>query len=132
VCLLAAMKLVQLLVPPVAVLGSSTNGPVVSTRSGLSYRGLYNVTSGQDYFLGVRFAQPPVGPLRFKPPVPWSPAGNTTAVVDATRLGDSCEQAVEYSSNTISEDCLTLNICEFPTVSSTLQLTTMLQGSRQM
>jgi carboxylesterase type B len=108
------MKLAQLFVTPLVVLGSLTNGPVVSTRSGVSYQGLYNATSGQDYFLGVRYAQPPVGPLRFKPPVPWAaPAGNITAVVDATRLGDSCEQAVEYSSNTISEDCLTLNICKF-------------------
>ncbi|KAG8761890.1 hypothetical protein FRC12_009289, partial [Ceratobasidium sp. 428] len=94
---------------PALVLAASAPGPTVSTPSGVSYHGLRNTTAGQDYFLGVRFAQAPVGPLRFKAPVPWVPSADTT-VVNATRLGDSCEQGVEYSSNTISEDCLTLNI----------------------
>ncbi|KAG8749507.1 hypothetical protein FRC12_013386 [Ceratobasidium sp. 428] len=94
---------------PALVLAASAPSPTVSASSGISYHGLRNTTVGQDYFLGVRFAQPPVGPLRFKAPVPWAPSAGTT-VVNATRLGDSCEQGVEYSSNTISEDCLTLNI----------------------
>lgn len=90
----------------------SAAGPVIYGSSGLSYVGLRNLTSGQDYFLGIPFAQPPVGPLRFKPPVPWSP-GNVT-VVNATRNGHSCEQSVLHTTtNSISEDCLTLNICEF-------------------
>lgn len=84
--------------------------PVIYDGSGLSYAGLRNTSSNQDYFLGIPFAQPPVGPLRFKPPVPWT--SNDTNTVDATRAGHSCEQAVAgATTNTVSEDCLTLNIC---------------------
>ncbi|QRV98848.1 carbohydrate esterase family 10 protein [Ceratobasidium sp. AG-Ba] len=82
--------------------------PVVKGYSGLSYVGSRNDTAHQDYFLGIPFAKPPVGSLRFKPPVPWSP-GNLT-VVNATRNGPSCVQSTMWTSNTLSEDCLTLNI----------------------
>ncbi|KAF8608652.1 alpha/beta-hydrolase [Ceratobasidium sp. AG-I] len=83
--------------------------PIVSGSSGLSYTGLRNTTSGQDYFLGIPFARPPVGSLRFKPPVPWSP-GNTSKV-NATQAGYSCENGIAgFITNTESEDCLTLNI----------------------
>ncbi|KAF8705977.1 Carboxylesterase family, partial [Rhizoctonia solani] len=86
----------------------SAGNPVIQGSSGLSYIGLRNATAGQDYFLGIPFAQPPVGPLRFKPPVPWTP-GNFK-VVNATLNGTSCEQNVPFTSNRISEDCLTLNV----------------------
>ncbi|KAF8608654.1 alpha/beta-hydrolase [Ceratobasidium sp. AG-I] len=83
--------------------------PIVSGSSGLSYVGLRNATSGQDYFLGIPFAKPPVGSLRFKPPVPWS-QGNTRTV-NATQAGYSCESSLAgFSTNPESEDCLTLNI----------------------
>ncbi|KAF8608650.1 alpha/beta-hydrolase [Ceratobasidium sp. AG-I] len=83
--------------------------PIVSGSSGLSYIGLRNATSGQDYFLGIPFAKPPVGSLRFKPPLLWS-AGNTSTV-NATQPGYSCEQTIEgIVTNRVSEDCLTLNI----------------------
>ncbi|KAF8605394.1 alpha/beta-hydrolase [Ceratobasidium sp. AG-I] len=84
--------------------------PVIHGQSGLSYVGSRNETSGQDYFLGIPFAQPPVGKLRFKPPVPWSPLLGNTSTIDATHNGHSCEQPVAYTTNSISEDCLTLNI----------------------
>ena len=86
--------------------------PVVSGSSGLSYVGLRNATSGQDYFLGIPFAKPPIGSLRFSPPVPWSP-GNAS-IVNATQAGYSCESALTGSTTNLeSEDCLTLNICEY-------------------
>ncbi|KAG8784349.1 hypothetical protein FRC12_018774 [Ceratobasidium sp. 428] len=88
------------------VLGASP--PVIRGHSGLSYVGLRNTTANQDYFLGIPFAKPPVGPLRFKPPVPWS-QGNIK-VVNATQDGHSCVQSSTWTSNSISEDCLTLNI----------------------
>ncbi|QRW23306.1 carbohydrate esterase family 14 protein [Rhizoctonia solani] len=94
--------------PPAAFAAGS--GPVVHGADGLSYVGTRNTTSRQDYFLGIPFAQPPVGRLRFKPPVAWAP-GNTTEV-DATQFGAGCQQATGYvpTNNTLSEDCLTLNI----------------------
>lgn len=65
-------------------------------------------------FKGIPYAQPPVGPLRWKPPAPlphWS------GTKQATEFGPACVQPVSkfvsvYSGPTLpmSEDCLTLNI----------------------
>ncbi|MBS0276390.1 MAG: carboxylesterase family protein [Proteobacteria bacterium] len=65
-------------------------------------------------FKGIPYAQPPVGPLRWKPPAPlphWS------GTKQATEFGPACIQPVSkfvsvYSGPALpmSEDCLTLNI----------------------
>jgi carboxylesterase type B len=70
-------------------------------------------------FLGVPYAQPPVGDLRFRPPEPFvASADKNDDVMDATRFGPVCHQ-FHYRqvllNNTIettaqSEDCLNLNI----------------------
>lgn len=60
---------------------------------------------GVHAFLGVPFAQPPIGPWRFLPPVkamPW------TGVRDATRFAPEAMQSVSYPHQ--SEDCLYLNV----------------------
>lgn len=106
-----------------SALGSS---PVVSGRLGLSYAGLRNTTAGQDYFLGIPFAQPPVGSLRFKPPVPWSQS--KTTAVNATQNGHSCVQAAKWTNNTISEDCLTLNIWKPTNVTEKLPVMVWIYG----
>ena len=85
----------------------------------------HTATSGTYAWLGVPYAQPPVGPLRWQAPVdplPW------TGVRTATRFGQACAQAGRYFSPAPdgapyglavregfgkpvgSEDCLTLNI----------------------
>lgn len=108
--LIAQLGLASLLASIASISAAATpaSSTVISGSSGLSYIGLHNTTSGQDYFPGIPFAQPPLGPLRFKPPVPWSPE-NVTAV-NATRNSDSCEQAIVSTTNIISEDSLTLNV----------------------
>jgi len=63
-------------------------------------------------FLGIPFAQPPVGPLRWKPPVP---AAKWKGVRQATEFGSHCMQPTIYKDMIfrdpgISEDCLTLNV----------------------
>ena len=65
-------------------------------------------------FKGIPYAQPPVGALRWKPPVPVLP---WKRVRKATAYGPTCfqppdEQKSIYSENPMpmSEDCLTLNI----------------------
>jgi para-nitrobenzyl esterase len=65
-------------------------------------------------FKGIPYAQPPVGPLRWKPPAPL-PHWNGTK--QATEFGPACVQPVSklasiYSGPTLpmSEDCLTVNI----------------------
>ncbi len=63
-------------------------------------------------FLGIPFAQPPVGPLRWKPPVP---ASKWKGVRQATEFGSHCMQPKLYADMIfrdpgISEDCLTVNV----------------------
>ncbi len=68
--------------------------------------------SGVRAFLGIPYAAPPVGPLRWKPPQPplaW------TRVRDATSFGPRCMQRPIFSdmvfrSDGMSEDCLYLNV----------------------
>ncbi|MBX9758491.1 MAG: carboxylesterase family protein [Beijerinckiaceae bacterium] len=60
-------------------------------------------------FRGVPFAQPPVGPLRWKPPQPlhkWS------GVRPALAFGPDCPQNIDVGTRatSMSEDCLYLNI----------------------
>lgn len=63
-------------------------------------------------FLGIPYAAPPVGPLRWKPPQPAAP---WSEVREATAFGSRCMQARIYDDMVfrdpgISEDCLTLNL----------------------
>jgi para-nitrobenzyl esterase len=58
-------------------------------------------------FLGIRYAAPPVGTLRWAPPqAPTPPAGT---VVASTR-GHGCPQKVSRGASMLSEDCLFLNV----------------------
>ncbi len=63
-------------------------------------------------FLGIPYATPPVGVLRWKPPVP---AAKWKGVRQATEFGSHCMQPKLYADMIfrdpgISEDCLTLNV----------------------
>uniref|UniRef100_A0A0K8VNL0 Carboxylic ester hydrolase n=1 Tax=Bactrocera latifrons TaxID=174628 RepID=A0A0K8VNL0_BACLA len=64
---------------------------------------------GTDFyaFRGIRYAQSPVGELRFQNPKPY-PAWKPT-VFDATEDGPMCPQVSEHITD-LSEDCLRLNI----------------------
>ncbi|CAG2106494.1 unnamed protein product, partial [Medioppia subpectinata] len=80
----------------------------VNTTSGV-VRGLklqvLNKTVNQ--FLNIPFAEPPVGSLRFAPPVPLKQP--LKDVIDATKQGNSCLQP-NPTTTPQSEDCLVLNI----------------------
>jgi para-nitrobenzyl esterase len=63
-------------------------------------------------FLGIPYAAPPVGPLRWKPPQPAAKWHGTRA---ATAFGHRCFQQDRYDDMVFrdageSEDCLTLNV----------------------
>ena len=59
-------------------------------------------------FLGIPYAAPPIGDLRWLPPQP--PAG-WSGVLDATKAGNQCAQArIRDQGVAGSEDCLFLNI----------------------
>jgi para-nitrobenzyl esterase len=66
------------------------------------------VTGGVRAFLGIPFARPPIGPLRWQPPQPNEP---WTGVRDASRFGDRCPQPPSSDPlNVATEDCLYLNV----------------------
>ncbi|KAF3019399.1 hypothetical protein E8E14_012415 [Neopestalotiopsis sp. 37M] len=87
---------------------SAACAPSASTKNG-TYLGKTNVHYNQDEFLGIPYAQPPVGDLRFRGPASlnefWSEERN------ATEYSPIC---VGYGSDSnyyeSSEDCLTINI----------------------
>ncbi|KAK8201911.1 hypothetical protein M8818_005436 [Zalaria obscura] len=76
----------------------------VTVKNG-TLQGVHSAEWDQDFFLGIPYAQPPLGQLRFKWPQSLNTSFNGTR--DATQYGYSCYQ---YGSNfNLSEDCLTLN-----------------------
>ncbi|MBX7501120.1 carboxylesterase/lipase family protein [Qipengyuania sp. YG27] len=82
--------------------------PIVETQQG-KVQGLEQ--DGVDAFLGLRYAAPPVGPLRFKPP---RPVASWTGTWDATSMGAPCMQM--YTPSGPNETDLTRTIQTiFPT-----------------
>ena len=79
--------------------------PLIASTAEGAVRGVQ--TPEGNVFLGLPFASPPVGPLRFRPPAPPQP---WTGVRDATKAGDICEQIAIPGAGKQSEDCLTLNV----------------------
>jgi para-nitrobenzyl esterase len=79
--------------------------PVVATTGGL-VRGA--TTGGTDEFLGLPYAAPPVGALRWQPPQPAAP---WHGIRDATAFAPHCAQnASPFGQASTSEDCLYLNV----------------------
>lgn len=84
--------------------------PSVDLNNG-SYFGVSNRHYQQDFFLGIPYAQPPTGPLRFAAPQALDESWDEPR--DATSYGNICfgyGADTAALSNPISEDCLTLNI----------------------
>lgn len=79
-------------------------------------------SGGIDQWRGIPFAEPPVGPLRFKAPVPIT--GDPDAAKDATEFGDACPQPLDGLGTApgapISEDCLYLNVRLFSKLGYTI------------
>jgi para-nitrobenzyl esterase len=85
--------------------GGPVAGPVVGTADG-AVRGLAN--GAVDEFLGIPYAAPPVGALRWQPP---QPAASWSGVRDATKFAPHCpQQASPFGQASTSEDCLFLNV----------------------
>lgn len=83
---------------------------VVETKSG-QLRGVPRSSGGAE-FLGVRYAQPPVGDLRWREPIP---AKSWDGVRDATAFGAPCSQPDlgdwnRHDAERGEEDCLFLNV----------------------
>lgn len=72
------------------------------------FRGV-STQNGTEKWLGVPFALPPVGPLRFKAPVPITTP--SSVLHDASIFGNACPQAQTSGLGAeVAEDCLTLNV----------------------
>jgi para-nitrobenzyl esterase len=81
------------------------SGPVAGTANGL-VRGLANGAVNE--FLGIPYAAPPVGALRWQPP---QPAASWSGVRDVTQFGPHCPQlAGPFGQASTSENCLFLNV----------------------
>ena len=63
--------------------------------------------NGVRSWLGIPYAAPPVGELRWKPP---KPAAAWDGTRDATKLGHKCPQNTVLTPGGGAEDCLTLNV----------------------
>ena len=86
-------------------LNTAAAEPLIATKQGF-VRGLE--TQNVDIFLGIPYAAPPVGDLRWKPPQPHA---SWSGILSATKFGSHCAQTarvVGVSSST--EDCLFLNV----------------------
>jgi len=69
---------------------------------------------GVDTFLGIPYAAPPVGALRFQPP---TPATRWQQPRPADHFGAACPQTSTLGTPSTNEDCLTLNVYR-PSVST--------------
>jgi para-nitrobenzyl esterase len=111
--------LVACVVTGVAPLQAATFSQTVHIDTG-TVSGMPRSNSGVTAFEGIPFAAPPIGELRWKPPVP--PA-KLSGVLNADRFGPSCMQVIRHESaggkafssdsrvpNETSEDCLFLNV----------------------
>jgi len=105
---IGAMSVACILVTASVASAVELTAPVVTTTG--TYQGLKNFqelpgdpTSGVNVFLGIRYGQPPVSTLRWKPP--QAPNPGQGSIVAAT-VGHTCTQGRA----TDSEDCLFLNV----------------------
>jgi len=115
----AALSAVSAVSVAAAVLAASAGGAVASPASGganpvvridgglIRGAGSTRVSS----FLGLPYAAPPTGKLRWRPP---QPAPSWSGVRDATQFGPSCPQSTMGNPflppGPVSEDCLYLNV----------------------
>src|SRR5271155_3717514 len=85
---------------------AQANNPTVSTSNG-PVRGTVTA-AGISEFLGIPYAAPPVGDLRWRPPVPAAPSSGTQ---DATQFANHCPQPPSpFGIASTTEDCLFLNV----------------------
>jgi para-nitrobenzyl esterase len=96
---------------PAAHAAAANPGLVVRIDSG-ALAGIHDAAAGVSEFLGIPYAAPPLGALRWQPPRPVSA---WTGVRAADHFGPRCMQRplfgdMVFRSDGMSEDCLYLNV----------------------
>lgn len=91
----------------ISLIQSFEDQTLVTTQEG-AVKGI--IKNGFRAFLGIPYAEPPIGKLRWAPPVPkssWSPN-----ILDASKFGDCCPQNGMGSDPGLpfNESCLYLNV----------------------
>jgi len=85
-------------------------GPIYTKSGPVNGKRIIKVGETHFEFLGIPYAEPPIGKLRFKPPKPVQKWNET---LEAYTDGPMCVQAESFEtpeSTDMAEDCLTLNI----------------------
>jgi para-nitrobenzyl esterase len=112
------MRTITCLLAVLGLFGSSlkaqdNNGFAVQAKieNGI-IEGVYDTKTGLQKYLGIPFAKPPVGDLRWKAPQPMD---NWKGVLPVRKFGPRPVQAIVFGdmnsrSNGLSEDCLYLNV----------------------
>ena len=89
---------------------SQDSPPLVCNDFGTCYQGSWMEAKSIATFQGIRYAQPPIGELRFKNPIPINQQEGTIDVSEISTV--KCTQIGFLSGNVLlgQEDCLLLNI----------------------
>lgn len=83
---------------------------VVKLKTG-TFQGVRSDANGTDRWLGIPYAQPPVGALRFKAPVPLTKS--VEGIQNASYYKNACPQPAGLLGAPVGEDCLGLNVSKF-------------------
>lgn len=110
-----------LLLPSPTTASYNASVPVIDLGYA-KYTGYTNATAGINYYRGLPYAQPPLGPLRWQKPVPIESSANLTGqTLPATTQAPACVQgfplwygaipsAATFTPEGQSEDCLILDV----------------------
>jgi len=106
-CAMAATVTLAVVTPKSAAAAPACDASTIVQTSTGAVCGI--VANGVDEWLGIPYAAPPVGSLRWAPPQPHAPWSGTLA---ATAFGNICTQPAVGKSgpNNGSEDCLFVNV----------------------
>nr|CAH7768498.1 unnamed protein product [Callosobruchus chinensis] len=90
----------------------ASEGPQVTVSDGVLQGTFLKTKNGRKFsgFMGIPYAEPPVGELRFQPPLPAKPWHKA---LDATKVHGVCPQRDVYRRSAVvegQEDCLYLNV----------------------
>lgn len=99
--------------------------PTVKLGNGMTVQGRTSpIAPSVAEFLGIPYAKPPVGELRWEPPQPYEPQAEEASIINATALPPSCWQYISVhpammrtdvpefmiGDAGMSEDCLTTSV----------------------